>query len=255
MTRRDRLQARLERRLAWAESRNRQAASAASAAHRAVEGIPLGQPILVGHHSQRRHERALERADNAMARACEAEDMAKHHRARADGLEAQLASSIYSDDPDAVEALEAKAQALEARRDRMKAINVALRRGKPESLVPPLSDAERAELTNLARFSYNAKGGGFPAYALTNLGGRIRQARERLAEVQRRQALTAQATDAPEGCAIAEAGGWAIVTFAEKPERTILEALRGAGFRWGGGSWRGPSTDVPACVRALVGAP
>lgn len=30
----------------------------------AVSGIPMGQPILVGHHSQRRHEKALERSHN-----------------------------------------------------------------------------------------------------------------------------------------------------------------------------------------------
>lgn len=28
----------------------------------AVSGIPMGQPILIGHHSQRRHEKALERS-------------------------------------------------------------------------------------------------------------------------------------------------------------------------------------------------
>ncbi len=46
-------------------------------------GIPLGQPILVGHHSERRHRRALERADNAMRRGIEESDKAKYFAQRA----------------------------------------------------------------------------------------------------------------------------------------------------------------------------
>src|SRR3546814_14142517 len=34
-----------------------------------VSGIPFGQPILVGHHSERRHRRTIARAEAAMGRA------------------------------------------------------------------------------------------------------------------------------------------------------------------------------------------
>ncbi|WP_170178771.1 DUF3560 domain-containing protein [Solirubrobacter pauli] len=37
-----------------------------------VEHIPLGQPVLVGHHSQRRHERDLDRSRAAMTRSVQA---------------------------------------------------------------------------------------------------------------------------------------------------------------------------------------
>jgi len=40
-------------------------------AHNAISGIPMGQPILVGHHSQKRHERALERQDLHVNKAME----------------------------------------------------------------------------------------------------------------------------------------------------------------------------------------
>ena len=71
MTRRERLERKLEKRLEWAEGRNRKANAAFDAAHRAVAGIPFGQPILVGHHSERRHRRDLARHDSAMSRGCE----------------------------------------------------------------------------------------------------------------------------------------------------------------------------------------
>ena len=36
------------------------------------------------------------------------------------------------------------------------------------------------------------------------------------------------------------------VTFAEKPARTTLDALKAAGFTWGGGSWVGARAKLPA---------
>ena len=52
-------------------------------AHRAVEHIPMGQPILVGHHSERRHRGDLERSDRAMRKGIEAQDRGAHLRGRA----------------------------------------------------------------------------------------------------------------------------------------------------------------------------
>ena len=50
-----------------------------------VAGIPLGQPILVGHHSEKRHRRDLERSDNAMRKAIDEDRKADHWRSRAAG--------------------------------------------------------------------------------------------------------------------------------------------------------------------------
>lgn len=44
-------------------------------------GIPFGQPILVGHHSEGRHRRTLEKADNAMRKSIEEGDKAEAYRA------------------------------------------------------------------------------------------------------------------------------------------------------------------------------
>lgn len=53
MTRRERLERRAERRREWAESRDRKSAAAFESARKLTDGIPLGQPILVGHHSEK----------------------------------------------------------------------------------------------------------------------------------------------------------------------------------------------------------
>ncbi|MBE5477988.1 hypothetical protein E3G68_005342 [Mycobacteroides abscessus] len=44
---------------------------------------PLGQPILVGHHSERRHRKAIERADNAIRNAFDATNAAQEADRRA----------------------------------------------------------------------------------------------------------------------------------------------------------------------------
>src|SRR5215218_4006566 len=72
---------------------------------RYTEGIPMGQPILVGHHSERRHRNALTKSNNAMRKASEL-------AARADELRGRAAAvgtgGISSDDPDAIAKLSAQ---------------------------------------------------------------------------------------------------------------------------------------------------
>ena len=54
-----------------------------------VTGIPFGQPILVGHHSERAHRKVLERADNAMRKGIEESKKADNYRARAEYWESR----------------------------------------------------------------------------------------------------------------------------------------------------------------------
>jgi hypothetical protein len=52
-------------------------------------GIPLGQPILVGHHSESRHRKVIERADNAMRKSIEEDTKAEDYRRRAEYWESR----------------------------------------------------------------------------------------------------------------------------------------------------------------------
>ena len=53
------------------------------AARERLEMIPLGQPILVGHHSEKRHRKDLTRIDEHFAKAKEHHDKAEYFRRRA----------------------------------------------------------------------------------------------------------------------------------------------------------------------------
>jgi uncharacterized protein YidB (DUF937 family) len=47
------------------------------------------------------------------------------------------------------------------------------------------------------------------------------------------------------GGVVVEGKDWVTVTFAEKPDRDILDSLKAAGFRWAKGSWRGRRENLP----------
>lgn len=110
MARVDRLRARSEKLQAEAEGAFKRERSIGSV-------IPLGQPILVGHHSEKRHRRDLERmrslASKGVALSKQAEELAR----RADAAEESAA--ISSDDPEAMTKLRDKIAQLEAEHARM----------------------------------------------------------------------------------------------------------------------------------------
>jgi Domain of unknown function (DUF3560) len=126
MTYRERRERKAERLREWAESRDRKADAARGTADSIMGAIPPGQPILAGHHSQRRHERDLARLDGAIRATVEHASKADDMRRRADSIDAAAEHAIYSDDPDAAERLRERVAELERRREDMKARNAAI---------------------------------------------------------------------------------------------------------------------------------
>ena len=154
---------------------------------------------------------------------------------------------ISSDDPQAVEKLEAKLAALEKHQEMMKAANAAIRMKDPAK-----GDAKLAELgytpEDIAKLRAPDFCGriGYPAYALQNNNANIRRIRGRIAELKKRTENT------PEGWEFD--GGRVVVNTAEnrlqiifdgKPDADIRTELKGEGFRWAPsqGAWQRQLTD------------
>ena len=154
---------------------------------------------------------------------------------------------ISSDDPQAVEKLEAKLAALEKHQELMKAANVAIRMKDPTE-----GDAKLAELgytpEDIAKLRAPDFCGriGYPAYELQNNNANIRRIRGRIAELKKRTENT------PEGWEFD--GGRVVVNTAEnrlqiifdgKPDADIRTELKGEGFRWAPsqGAWQRQLTD------------
>lgn len=249
MTRRERLERKAELRREWADKRRDNATQRFQAAHAATEMIPMGQPILVGHHSEKRHRAAIARSDANMRKGVESSNMASHHESKADGIETQLDRSVFSDDADAIEQLEVRIAEREAERDRWKAYNASCRKGKADLSL--LSEDQQADIQSYAKVWNMGPNAHCPGYKLTNLGACIRKDKERIEIIKRRQQRAADA-EAAGGVLITVHGDWCNVTFSEKPDRAILTALKAAGFCWGSASWSGYAAKLPDCVKQLA---
>jgi hypothetical protein len=70
--------------------------------------------------------------------------------------------------------------------------------------------------------------------------------------VKRQQARSRDAEASETGVVVVKdpSGRYATITFAEKPAREILDALRAGGFRWHKGSWSGSAENIPESIQA-----
>ena len=155
--------------------------------------IPFGQPILVGHHSEKADRNYRARIDRTYERSFEASDKAEHYERKAEAAASNRA--ISSDDPEAVQKLKAKIEKLEKLQSAMKECNKVVR-------LKGLTDAERVEkMAAIVGPSFVEKHGegrlykileadfagrvGFADYQLTNNGANIRRLRQRLERLER----------------------------------------------------------------------
>jgi hypothetical protein len=165
MTYRDRREARAERLNEWAGTREQRAAAV----------LKAGEPYTNDHafNTQPGHIPFRARLIASEDRAYESQNKAARMRARADGIEGQLANSIYEDDPDAVEQLRTRITRLEAERDQAKAANTAYRK------------AHRAELAAMDSAYERDQAVPYPGYHFQNLSGNLSRQRARLARLER----------------------------------------------------------------------
>lgn len=195
MTYRDRRRTRAMHLRDHSASNEKKSEAAFGTAKQIADGIPFGQPILVGHHSEGRARRDQKRIVGGMAKGFEHSKLADRQASAADEIDRQADNAIYSDDPDAVERLEAKIAGLERERDRVKAYNALRRKRKTDDALTEdmdaaeLTDEERRGLVSTIQVqAYACPHGAFPAYHLQNLSGNINKQKKRLVHLRAEQA-------------------------------------------------------------------
>ncbi|MBO5004576.1 MAG: DUF3560 domain-containing protein, partial [Clostridia bacterium] len=78
-----------------------------------------GQPIIVGHHSERKARRLHERAWEDTRKSIEEDKKSEYYKNKAQTIE--NSKVIYNDDPNAIEKLKEKLEYLEKQRQLIKA--------------------------------------------------------------------------------------------------------------------------------------
>ena len=193
-----------------------------------VAGIPFGQPILVGHHSEKRHRNAVDKSWDALGRAVKLTDEAEEYDRRAASVGE---GGISSDDPDAIEKLADKRTELEQKRDLMKAANAFYKKNGTLDGWDGPADIRASGESNL-RHSWD-KNHPFPSYALTNIGARIRQAAKRTEQIERAAAIPASVEEI-NGVRVGvdPLGNRVSLTFGARLSKDNYKRVRSGGFVW-----------------------
>lgn len=207
-----------------------------------LRAIPFGQPILIGHHSEKADRSYRSRACATVERGFAETAKAQHYAEKA--AAAANNRAISSDDPDAPEKLRAKIEKLEALQAGMRAANKIVH-AKPKN---EKTDAKIEQLTALG-FTASRAGElfapdfcgriGFPDYALQNNNANIRRLKGRLAQVEAAAQLREEIgeegrEEQHEGFTIREdvEDNRIRLIFPGKPDEATRAILKARGFRW-----------------------
>lgn len=246
-----RIEARRERLERAVERAERLSSSMISSARTMADAIPFGQPILVGHHSEKRDRNYRAKIERRFSRGFEL--MKKAERLR--GVLAGVGSAgISSDDPEAVVKLREELAKVTALGEKMVKANFVCRTFykagcrdensgaeiwarylvKIREVIPEISEARAKDLLNPA---YSFERPGFPGYALSNNSANRRRIEARIATLLREAKRAEVAGDVEKvygEIRYREDVGEnrVMLMFPGKPAEEVRKILKSNGFRW-----------------------
>ena len=182
--------------------------------------IPMGQPMMPDHHSYKSDCSFRNKIRTNFVKGMELEDKAKHYENKLEAIQSNKA--ISSDDPEALNKLKAKLEGLETQRTNIKEHNKKARKEKKDV---------------------------YPGYVLSNLGGNIKNVKDRITRLERQALAIKEVEETGEfkGCKFD--GGEVVenlvfnrlqILFDEKPNEEMRTKLKLRGFRWSpkAGAWQ-----------------
>jgi len=225
-----------ERLLAAADKARRESDSLYNTYHKMADVIPFGQPILVGHHSERGDRNYRARVENTMRKSIELDSKADYYEQRAKAIENN--HSIFSDDPEATTKLSDRIAKLEQRQELMKAANKLVKKNDREGLSELGFDDKVID----SLFKPDCFGNlGFASYAITNNGANIRRLKQRMAELEKLSARQSSDTVVNDVTISANIEANRVqIFFPGKPDEEVRKELKANGFRWAPseGAWQ-----------------
>jgi len=204
--------------------------------------IPFGQPILVGHHSEKKDRNYRNKITRLQDKAMESSSKAKYYEDKAAIAESNTA--ISSDDPNALTKLKEKLAAMEEVQEIMKAANKIIKSKKltDDEKIKKLGDHDIKESQAMKLLLPDFCGRiGFPNYRLTNNNQNMSRIRERIKHLEKIEKMESK-EEIINGVRIYTnvEENRVQLFFSEKPEETTRKALKGIGFRWSPseGAWQ-----------------
>jgi hypothetical protein len=200
-----------------------------NSAKKMADCIPFGQPILVGHHSEKRDRNFRKRIHNTFGKSFEAQDKAKHYEQKAETIENN--DAIFSDDPQAIEKLEKKLIGLQGSQQFMKAANKCIKKQDKEVFLK-LPFATEKLWIELNTPSFRGRVG-FPSYSLQNNNAEISRVKKRIEFLKREGARETRETTIKGVRLVENAEANRVQLFFDgKPSDEVRKILKTNGFRW-----------------------
>ena len=173
-----------------------------SKANRILEMTP-GQPIIIGHHSEKKARRLHERAWEDIRKSIEEDKKSKYYKDRVETIE--NSKVIYNDDPNAIQKLKEKLEYLEKQRELIK------------------EDENHS------------------AWQLQNIGARIRETKRRIARLEKLEEIKFEDREFYGGKAVHNKEINRIQLYFDSiPDENIRSKLKSKGFHWSRieGAWQ-----------------
>lgn len=206
--------------------------------------IPFGQPILIGHHSEKADRSYRSKIHATMDNSLRAKQKAAYFESRLESMEGN--NAISSDDPMAITKLKEKLEGLENLQVLMKGCNKIIKNRK-------LSDAQKVEqLTAYHRSMTEAKAYkllapdfcgrvGFPSYKLTNNNANMSRIKDRIKSLETVASMTSEETLINNvRISTSVEDNRVQIFFPDKPNEEIRHELKANGFHWSPqvGAWQ-----------------
>ncbi|MDO5555713.1 MAG: DUF3560 domain-containing protein [Clostridia bacterium] len=172
-----------------------------SNANRILELTP-GQPIIIGHHSEKKHRRLIEKAHNDIRKSIEESDKSEYYKNKVRTIESNKV--IYNDDPNAIQKLKDKLEYLEKNRELMKQ-------------------------------------GEHQGWELQNIGARIREIKRRISALEKQENIEFETKEFEGGKIVHNKEINRIqILFDSIPNEDIRKELKHRGFHWSRneGAWQ-----------------
>ncbi len=233
-TRQERRQARIERYKNLAANAEKLSDQAFEQSHKMSEVIPFGQPILIGHHSEKADRNYRSKIWKKMDQAVQLSQKAKYFEEKAQAAENN--NAIYLEDEDSVERLQEKVEQLTKLQELMKAVNKIIR-SKKLSEVEKLDQLTELGLTQQTAMSYMTPDYvgrlGIPSFKLTNNNARLNNAKERLIKAEKLKSMESKEYMINEVKVVVNTTENRLqLFFNDKPSNEIRTELKRNAFRW-----------------------
>ncbi|MSA99653.1 DUF3560 domain-containing protein [Finegoldia sp. BIOML-A3] len=227
----ERKELRVERLREKADKMRSESVDAFRDARKIQDSIPMGQPILIGHYSEKRSRRDRDRIDANIKKSIEKQEQAEYYDEKLAAAENNKV--ISSDNPQAIELLEDKISKLKARQQRYKDMNKYYRKHKTMVGFEDLSDEKAAEINKRIDEDYSFNKKPAPSYILSNLNAMIKSTEKRLEQLKELDEMEYEEIEFDNCTVISnDKTNRVEMHFGYKPGEDVRSLLKRKGFKW-----------------------